>query len=141
MDDQPPQDSSPPPQLPNQPNQPPPYAPGQQPGSLQPGFGQGQQPGYPYVPPTYPEESQALAALLVSLLGLVICSGLICPFGWVMANKELAAIAEGRRDPTKKDMATAAKVIGIIGTILVVVGILFIVGFIVLIAIGSAAGA
>lgn len=106
-----------------------------------PGYPQGVQPGYPYAPPVYPEESQALASLLMSLLGLVICSGLLCPVGWYMANKELDAISQGRRDPTKRDMATAGKVIGIIGTALLALGLLFVLGFVILIVVGSVASA
>ena len=86
--------------------------------SPQPGFSPDTHPGFGYAPPTYPEESQALAALLVGILGLFMCLGAISPFGWVMANKELTAISSGRRDPSKKDLANAAKVVSIVGTVM-----------------------
>ena len=76
-------------------------------------------------PPQYEEESGALSALLVSVLGLIVCGGMICPVGWYLGNKELAAIDQGLRDPTKKDMAKAAKIIGNFGTAFVIAFWLF----------------
>ena len=81
------------------------------------------------MPPTsYPEPSEATAALVVSILGIVLC-GLLGPFGWVMANQELAAIAAGRRDPEKKGMAELARVFGIVATVLLALAILALVVF------------
>ena len=77
----------------------------------------------------------------MSVLGLVVCSGLICPIGWYLANKEIEAIDQGRRDPTKKDMARAAKIVGIIGTVLVAIGVAFFGFFIVIALLGAAAEA
>lgn len=89
-------------------------------------------PGYPGVPPqVWPEQSQAVLALVMSIVGLVVCSGLLCPVGWYYANQELQGIDAGRRDPTKRDMATAGKIIGMIGTGLLILGLLFFVGFII----------
>jgi uncharacterized membrane protein YjgN (DUF898 family) len=86
-------------------------------------------PGYPGV---YPEESQAVVALTLSVIGLVVCGGLLCPVGWYLANKEIAAIDAGRRDPSKRDTAQAGKIVGIIGTALTVLAVVAFVGFIVL---------
>lgn len=97
----------------------------------QPGYQQGYAvppPGYGYPPPQYAEESNAVVALVVSILSIVMCSGLISPFAWWLANKELTGIHEGRRDPTKKDMATAAKVIGMVGSAIFA---LFVIAFII----------
>jgi len=94
-------------------------------------------PGYRTV---YPEESQAVLALVLSVVGLVVCGGVLCPVGWYLAHKEIAAIDSGRRDPSKRDTAQAGKIVGIIGTVLVAVGILIIIGLVVLaIAFGAAA--
>ena len=118
-------------------------------GYQQPGQHQGvpaQQP-YPTYPPGYvqaphyPEESNAVAALVISILSLAMCSGLISPIGWIMANKELAGIAEGRRDPTKRDMAKAAQVISIVGSVLLGLAALFFGGFLLLAVLGAFAGA
>lgn len=105
-----------------------------------------QQPQPTYPPnyghlPQYPEESGAVTALVVSILSLAVCSGLISPIGWMLANKELAAISEGRRDPTKRDMAKAAQIISIVGSILLGLAALFLIGILVIAVIGAAAGA
>lgn len=83
-------------------------------------------PGYGYAPPKYPEESQAVLALSMSVIGILACGGALCPVGWYLGNKDLAAIREGRRDPSKKDMANAAKIVGIIGTVILGATILFV---------------
>lgn len=77
----------------------------------------------------YPEESQAVLSLVLSIVGIVVCGGVLCPVGWYLANKDLQAIEAGRRDPSKRDIATAGKIVGIVGTLLVVLGILAFVGF------------
>lgn len=87
----------------------------------------------------YPEESQAVLSLVLSIVGLVACGGLLCPVGWYLGNKELAGIDAGRRDPSKRDMGQAGKIIGIIGTVLVALAVVAIIGFAVLaLAVGTA---
>ena len=73
-------------------------------------------------PVQYPESSQATTALVLSILGLVLC-WVLPPVAWVIANGELRGIAEGRRDPNGRGMATAARIMGIIGTVLLIIGI------------------
>ena len=109
------------------PGMPPPSTP---PGAMPPGM---MPPGA--MPPgmiAYPEESQAVLSLVLSIVGIVVCGGVLCPVGWYLANKEIEAIDSGRRDPSKRDVATAGKIVGIVGTLLVALAILDFVGFIVL---------
>ncbi|MEE8376638.1 MAG: DUF4190 domain-containing protein, partial [Acidimicrobiia bacterium] len=60
--------------------------------------------------------------------GLILCQ-VLAPFAWVMGNKELAAIDSGLRSPENRSTANAGKILGIIGTVLLgiglVVGIVF----------------
>ena len=84
----------------------------------------------PGPPAVYPEESKAVVALVLSILGLFVC-GVLSPAGWYYGRQETEAIDAGRRDPSKRDMATAGKVIGIIGTAIlafIVLGVLLAVG-------------
>lgn len=74
--------------------------------------------------PQYAEGSQATTALVLSILGLVLC-WVLPPVAWVVANNELKGIAAGRRDPSGQGMANAAKIMGIIGTVLLILGVGF----------------
>ncbi len=74
--------------------------------------------------PTYPEQSQSTTALVLGILGIVCC-----PFlgiaAWVMGNNELEAITSGRRDPVNLGNAKAARILGIVGTVLILVPLVF----------------
>jgi hypothetical protein len=92
---------------------------------------------YPGGSAMYPEPSQAVLALVLAIVGLVAFQ-IICPVAWVLANRELKGIDQGRRNPTNRGLAVAAKVIGIIGTALLVLVVLFlVVAFVGLFAVSS----
>ena len=95
-------------------------------------------PHQPYGYVQYPESSNALLALILSITNFILCP-FLAPVAWYMGNKEIEAIDQGRRDPTKRDQANAARILGIIGTILLGIGVLITIGavVIVLIAVGS----
>lgn len=67
----------------------------------------------------YPEESNATTALIISIVGFLLC-GPVAIVGGVMGNTERKAIAEGRRDPAGQGKATAALVIGAIAAVLTI---------------------
>ena len=89
-------------------------------------------------PMLFPEASQAVVALVLSIVGLVACGGVLCPVGWYLGSQEMKAIDEGRRDPSKRDLAQAAKIVGIIGTALVVLAVIAVIGVVALALIFSA---
>ncbi len=137
-----PQDTPEPFQQQPPPQQPPPGQPFQQQPPPQ-AYGQpGMQPGVPMpgMAMAYPEQSQAVLSLVMSLVGLVVCGGVLCPVGWYYGNKELQGIDAGLRDPSKRDLAMAGKIIGIIGTVLVVLAIVSFIGFIFLAVILGSSG-
>ena len=74
----------------------------------------------------YPEQSQATTALVLGILGIVIC-GILAPFAWNIGNKELAAIDAGRRPPENRGTANAGRILGIIGTVLLAIGLVFVI--------------
>jgi hypothetical protein len=77
----------------------------------------------------YPEESQATTILVLGILSL-ICSCL--PLGiaaWVMGNRELQAIDSGRRNPDNRGTANAGRIIGIVATVLGLVGLIILFAF------------
>lgn len=74
----------------------------------------------------YPEQSQATTALVLGILSIVVCQ-LLGPFAWQMGVKELQAIDAGRRPPENRSNANAGKILGIIGTVLLALGLLAII--------------
>jgi hypothetical protein len=82
----------------------------------------------PPPPPTSASASasgQAITALVLGILG-VICCGLLAPVAWYLGQAELAAIREGRSPVAGQGLAMAAKILGIIGTIFLVLGLVWI---------------
>ena len=73
-------------------------------------------------PRQYPEPSRATSAVLLGIIGLLTC-GVLSPYAWYLGSKEIKAINEDRRDPTNRGSANAARVIGIIGTVILVIAL------------------
>lgn len=78
----------------------------------------------------YPEQSQATTILVLGILG-IICCGPLGIAAWVMGNNELAAIEAGRRTPENRSTANAGRIMGIVGTVLLALGIFLFVGLLV----------
>jgi len=74
----------------------------------------------------YPEQSQATTALVLGIIGLVMCQ-VLGPFAWSMGNKEMQAIDAGRRTPDNRGTASAAKILGIIGTVFLAIEVIFLI--------------
>lgn len=56
-----------------------------------------------------------MLAVILSLFGVTLIPP-VSPLAWLIASKELQAIRHGRRDPAKRQQATAARAIAIVGT-------------------------
>jgi uncharacterized membrane protein YjgN (DUF898 family) len=89
-------------------------------------------PQFPTDSGQYPEASQATTVLVLGILGIVIC-GILAPFAWVMGNRELEAIDAGRRPPDQRSTANAGRILGIIGTVLLGIGIVFLIFWLLLV--------
>lgn len=70
----------------------------------------------------YPEDSQATTILVLGILSLVLCQ-ILGPIAWVMGNSELAGIDAGRRPPQNRGTAQAGRILGIISTVLLIIGV------------------
>jgi hypothetical protein len=91
------------------------------------------QPMYSPPPPPPPPVSasasnQAITALVLGILGLVCCS-LAAPFAWYFGQTELRAIREGRSPAAGEGMAMAGKILGIVGTVILVFALLWVLFF------------
>jgi hypothetical protein len=71
----------------------------------------------------YPQRSQAGIALVLGVAGLAVF-GVFGPLAWLIASRELAAIDAGKRPPASRGTATAARLLGIVGTIVVLGAVL-----------------
>lgn len=70
----------------------------------------------------YPEASQSTVILVLGILGLVVCQ-VLSPIAWYLGNQEVTAIDTGRRDPAGRSTANAGRILGIIGTVLLILGV------------------
>src|SRR5215207_5715268 len=64
--------------------------------------------------------SQAITALILSLLGFATCCHLLSPIAWYLGRQEQKAIREGRSPKAGEALAQIAVVLGIIGTLIMV---------------------
>jgi hypothetical protein len=88
-----------------------------------------QPPQFPSESGAYPESSQATTVLVLGIIGIVACQ-LLGPVAWVMGNNEMEAIDAGRRPPENRGTANAGRILGIVSTVLLAIGIIFLILFI-----------
>jgi uncharacterized membrane protein YjgN (DUF898 family) len=69
--------------------------------------------------------TQAITALVLGILG-VVCCGVLAPIAWYLGNQEQKAIREGRSPAAGEGIAKAATILGMIGSILLILSILWI---------------
>jgi len=81
--------------------------------------------------------------LVFGIISIVMCSPL-GPFAWIMGRSDLKLMDAGIKDPNGKGLTLAGMVLGIISTILLVLGFIIFLVYIlivVILGIGLAAGA
>ena len=105
---------------------------GQQPAS-QPPSGQqpyGATPGYGYpgqAPANHPSATTALVLSLIGLVGIAVCGGItlvLSPFAWRMGARAVREIDANPGMYAGRDQANAGRIMGLIGTVLLVLGVL-----------------
>ena len=80
-------------------------------------------------PASPPNASNAVTALVLGILGIVLCP-LLGPFAWVLGRKGEQEVDAAGGVVGGRGLATAGKVLGIIGTfliVIVIVGLLLVV--------------
>lgn len=103
--------------------------PGQQ--AYPPYQGQPYPQGYPAQAQYAPNHPRATTALVLGILGLVVC-GVIAPFAWSIGKKTVDEIDASQGQLGGRGSAQAGYIMGIIGTVLLIIGLL--IGVFVLIA-------
>ena len=133
----PPFGAQPPYGQPQQPYQQPPYP--QQPYAQQPYPQPGPgQPSYNWAPkpPEHPSSTTAMVLGLIGLVGILVCGGLtlvVSPFAWSIGARAMREIDENPGVYSGREMASAGRVMGIVGTGLLALGVLAVLAFVVLV--------
>jgi len=78
--------------------------------------------------PTAPKSSRATTSLVLGILGFLCCQ-LCAPFAWYMGKQELAAIRAGTSPASGEGSAKAGMILGLIGTILLILTLVWVFGF------------
>ena len=100
---------------------------GQQPYGQQP---YGATPGYGYpgqAPVNHPSATSALVLSIIGLVGIALCGGLtlvLSPFAWRMGARAVREIDANPGMYGGRDQANAARIMGLIGTVLLALGVL-----------------
>ena len=100
---------------------------GQPPGQ-QPPYGQ---PGYGYRPQQ--DHPKAMTSLILGILGLVVC-GFVAPFAWRIGKRTVDEIDASGGQWGGRSTAKAGYILGLIGTILLILGVLT---FVILLVVGG----
>ncbi len=82
-------------------------------------------PPLPPQPQAQSASTQAITSLVLGIVGLVCC-GLAAPFAWYFGNQELKAILAGASPAAGEGMAKAGKILGIIGTVILLLTLLWV---------------
>ena len=92
-------------------------------------------------PPAAPgTSSRATTALVLGILGFLCCQ-LCAPFAWYYGNLEVKAVKAGTSPASNQGFAMAGMILGIIGTIFLIFGLLWILFFGGMAVLGAFAGA
>ena len=68
----------------------------------------------------------ATLLLVLGILG-IICCGFLAPVTWVMSNSAMATLNAGGGQESDRSMVNIARILGIVGTVLLVISILWLV--------------
>ena len=77
-------------------------------------------------PPAAAKSSNATTALVLGIISIVCCS-LCGPIAWYLGNKELKAIKAGMSPIGGEGFAKVGMILGIIGTVLLALGIIWVI--------------
>lgn len=80
------------------------------------------------LPPAGGGEVNATLLLVLGILG-IICCGILAPVTWVMSNGAMATLDAGGGKEGDRSMVTIARVLGIVGTVLLILSLLWLLAF------------
>jgi hypothetical protein len=59
--------------------------------------------------------------LVFGILGITVC-GIFGPIAWIMGNADINEIRAGTMDPSGEQLTNIGRILGIVGTVLIVLG-------------------
>ena len=77
--------------------------------------------------------------LVLGILGLVMCGIFTALPAWIMGNSDIKQMDAGTMDPTGRGMTNAGRILGMIGSILFIVGAVIVMALLLLGVLGAAA--
>ena len=102
----------------------------QQAGRQQPPYGPGPM-GYPAPMPYAPDHPRATTSLVLGILGVVLCQ-VVAPFAWAMGKRTLDEIDASRGMVGGRGAAQAGYILGIVGTVLLGLSLVFVAIYVIL---------
>ena len=93
-------------------------------------YGQQPQAPYSYAPqlPPHPSANTAMVLGIIALAGIAMCGGItlvLSPFAWGIGSRAVREIDASQGTYGGRGAAQAGKIMGIVGTILLILGVLF----------------
>lgn len=79
-------------------------------------------------PPAAQTSNRGMISLVLGILGLVCCA-ILGPFAWYLGKAELSAIKRGETPQAGEGIAMAGMILGIVGTAMLILSILWVVFF------------
>jgi hypothetical protein len=108
-----------------------PYVPPNEYGAPQNPYGSPYQPAYAGgLVPTHPSATSSMVLGIIGLVSILVCAGtllILSPVAWVLGAKAVRAIDASPGRYGGRDRAAAGKIMGIIGSVLLVLGVLLII--------------
>ncbi|HVK16294.1 MAG TPA: DUF4190 domain-containing protein [Fimbriiglobus sp.] len=90
--------------------------------------------------PDYEQEHRGGLILALGIIGLVMSCGPVGIAAWIMGNNDMKAMEAGQMDPEGKQLTQVGKILGMVSALLMIIGLCVGGGFIVIAALGAAAG-
>ena len=89
-------------------------------------------PGAPV--PYAPDHPNATTALVLGIVGMVVCGGLLSPFAWVIGRKAVREIDASQGALGGRGSAQAGYILGVIGSVMLVLAVLLVVAYLLIFA-------
>ena len=66
---------------------------------------------------------RSVTVFVLGLIGILLCQ-ILCIPAWIMGSSDLKEIDAGRRDPSGRGMTLAGMILGIVGSIMLIISVL-----------------